>query len=98
MTVHQSDEWAIQSIDEIKKSYGWNDVEVAKFLGISRVMLSQIRAGTTRPPVSLKIKIADKTGYLATVDGVTTVLTSILGEEAGAKLKASILGLVKRPK
>jgi hypothetical protein len=72
----------IKSLDEVKARYGMeSDAELSVFLGFSRQMISHVRAGRSRLPLSAQLKIADKLGYAYTRDFVLSLLP---GEMSGA--------------
>ena len=97
MAVHRDDEWFIEAVGKLKTDLEFStDTEIAEWLNCPRNLISQIRAGNSRPPFRLKMKVADHLGYLKTVDGLAWLISQGLGDEIGEKMKSAILGLVKK--
>lgn len=90
-----SENWVVEGFDSLREAYKLgSDAELAKFLGTSPAMINQVRGGRTRPSAKLKFTLADKLGYLGTVEGLALVAEKLLGEEVGKGMKEKILGLV----
>lgn len=92
-------DWFLKAIDKVKKDYDHkSDAELARFLGTSAAMLNHIRSGRSKPPNRLMFTVADKVGYLKTVEGISWLVTLVAGDDAGRVTRENILKMVSPKK
>ena len=92
------EDWVVRGLEHLKKQYVMNDKQLAEFLSTTPGMLAQVRFGKTRATNALKFEIANKLGWVRTVEGLAWLAGQMAGEKAAEKVEKTILGLVNVPK
>lgn len=98
MSVRPEDQWFIDAIGMVKADDNLStDTSLSVWLECPKNLIAQIRSGNTRPPFRLKLKVAERLGFMKNLDGITFLLTEGLGKEEGETLRKAIQDIVSRP-
>lgn len=86
-----------QLLDGYKQThYLENDTQLAEKLGVSRSMISHVRAGRVEVPSRMKVELLDAWGWSKVEDGALGVLELFAGQEVRAKAEAGIKAVRKK--
>jgi len=98
MTVRSEDQWFIDAISRIKTADNLStDTNLSVWLQCPKNLIAQIRSGNTRPPFRLKLKVAERLGFMNDLDGIAFLLSEGLGKDEGDTLRKAIQYIISTP-